>query len=138
MLRVIEHLVVYAAVAGVLWRQSSGRGDAMTAATAGLAIVLLLLLLALEIRWTAMAAQDQREARRAHQVVADAERLRRRTYNLCAGLRLGFDICEGCWVWQPDRASKELDRLRAEVGQFVSAELGAPLAASAKGAASHN
>jgi hypothetical protein len=127
MLRVIEHLAVYGVVVAVLWRLSLGRSEPMTLALA--APALLLLLLAQEIRWTAMAAQDRRDAQRARQVVADAERLRRRIYNLCAGLRLGFEICEGCWMWQPDRAAKELDRLRAEVGQFVSAELGATLAA---------
>ena len=129
MLRIAEHLAVYSAVAGIIWWDLFGppADHQLSAAAALTAIGLLALLLLREVLLARHAACERREAENGRAAVVEAERLRRRAYDLCAGLRLGFDICEQCWVRHPDQAARELDRLRAAVGQFVVCELGLPV-----------
>ncbi|HUT76008.1 MAG TPA: hypothetical protein VM221_14370 [Armatimonadota bacterium] len=122
MRRIMEHLAAYSVVATVIWVELSGHaaGGRLSLVIAALATVVLL---ALDIEWIAGATQERREAAAHARAVVESERLRRRAYDLCASLRLGFDICEDCWAWHPERATRELDRLRAAVGQFLSADL---------------
>ena len=128
MLRITERLAVYTVVAMTIWWQLYiGAEPQVVLVVAALATVALAALLVIDARWMIAAMRDRREAASSHKIVAEAEQLRRSAYNLCAGLRLGFDICEECWTRHPDKAVRELDRLRAAVGQFVSVELGAPL-----------
>jgi hypothetical protein len=123
----MEHLAAYSVVATVIWVELSGHaaGGRLSLVIAALATVVLLALLVLDIEWIAGATQERREATAHARAVVESERLRRRAYDLCASLRLGFNICEDCWAWHPERATRELDRLRAAVGQFLSADLGA-------------
>jgi hypothetical protein len=126
MLRIAEHLAAYTAVTAAIWQLCHQQGAPQVAtALAALSTVLLVILVLMDAEWLLGAARERREAAASAQAVIEAERLRRRAYDLCASLRLGFDICEGCWAWHPDRATRELDRLRAAVGQFVSTDLGA-------------
>jgi hypothetical protein len=128
MLRIAERVAVYTVVGLTIWWQLYiGAQYEVVLVVAALATVALAALLVIDARWMIAAIGDRREAARSHEVAAEAERLRRSAYNLCAGLRLGFDICEECWTRHPDKAVRELDRLRAAVGQFVSMELDAPL-----------
>ncbi len=127
MLRIVEHLTVYSLVVAALWwklhGQSAGRG--VSPVLAAVATALLAALLAADVQWLIAARRERRQAEASARAVIEAERLRRRAYDLCASLRLGFDICENCWAWRPDRATRELDRLRAAVGQFLRVDLGA-------------
>jgi len=126
-LRVVEHSTVYAVVAATIWWQLHIRAEApIVLAVAALATGLLAALAVREIVLAGAAARERREAESGRAAIAEAERLRERAYDLCAGLRLGFDICEQCWVRHPDQAARELDRLRSAVGQFVSVDLGSP------------
>jgi hypothetical protein len=125
---IIEQLAVYAVVAATIWWQLCVRTEPWIVwAAAAVTTGLLALLSVREVHHARHTAREQREAESGRAAVAAAERLRQRTYDLCAGLRLGFDICEECWVRHPDQAIRELDRLRAAVGQFVSMELGSPV-----------
>jgi hypothetical protein len=124
MLRIAERVAVYTVVALTIWWQLYiGAQHHVVLVVAALATAALAALLVIDARWMIAAIRDRREAARSHAVVVEAERLRRSAYNLCAGLRLGFDICEECWTRHPDQAVRELDRLRAAVGQFMSMEL---------------
>jgi hypothetical protein len=124
---VVEHVAVYAVVAATIWWRLYIRTEPPVVLTAAaLATGLLAALAVREIALARTAARERREAESGRTAVVEAERLRQRAYDLCAGLRLGFDICEHCWVRHPDQAARELDRLRAAVGQFVSVELGSP------------
>jgi hypothetical protein len=127
MLRIVEHVTVYSAVAATIWWHLYIEAEARIGLiVAALATALLAGLLVNEMEQIHRANEERREAERGHQAAVEAERLRRSAYDLCAGLRLGFDICENCWTCQPDKAARELDRLRAAVGQFVAIELGTP------------
>lgn len=127
MLRVVEHSTAYAVVAATIWWQVYIRTEARIVwLVAALATVALAALATREFVVARAAARQGREAESGRAAVIEAERLRQRAYDLCAGLRLGFDICEQCWVRHPDQAARELDRLRAAVGQFVSLELSSP------------
>lgn len=125
MLRIVERLAVYGVVAGSLWWRLGGRAGDTAAIIAALATGLLVALTILDIQWLIGSARERREAAAGAKALLEAERLRRRAYDLCACLRLGFEICEDCWAWHPERATRELDRLRAAVGQFVSVDLSA-------------
>lgn len=128
MLRIVEHVTVYIGVAAIMWWELYGPGKAGHMSVTAIALIagLIAVLLVREMGWRVAAARELREEASRHEAVVEAERLRRRAYDLCASLRLGFEICEGCWAWHPDRAVRELDRLRAAVGQFVAVDLGAP------------
>jgi len=127
MLRIAEHAAVYSVAGAAIWLQLYTGAEAKAALIlAATATVLLVLLLANEIHSARKATEERREAERGQKAAIEAERLRRSIYDLCAGLRLGFDICESCWTTHPDKAARELDRLRAAVGQFVAMELGTP------------
>lgn len=127
MLRIAEHVVVYSVVGATMWWQLHVHAEEpIGSPVVALATGLLALLLAREIVSARREARERRNAEGGRAAVIEAERLRQSAYDLCAGLRLGFDICEDCWAWHPDKASKELDRLRAAVGQFVRTELATP------------
>jgi len=127
MLRIVERIMVYSLVVGALWWELSSRtaGRSMSPAVAAAITVLLAALLAADVQWVIAARHERRQAEASARVVVETERLRRRAYDLCASLRLGFDICENCWALRPDRATRELDRLRAAVGQLLRMDLGA-------------
>lgn len=127
MLRIAEHVAVYSVVAAAIWWQLYIDGEATTALLmSAVATALLVLMLANEIHSARKATEERREAEHGQKAAIEAERLRKSVYDLCAALRLGFDICESCWALHPDKATKELDRLRAAVGQFVAIELSTP------------
>ena len=126
MLCILEHLAVYITVAATMWWQVYAHpGRAFSVIAVALSTALLVGLLVLDTQSLLHAVRERREAIAAARAITESERLRRRAYELCASLRLAFDICEDCWAWHPDRAASELDRMRSAVGQFLATDIGA-------------